>query len=83
MLEPRQTNCTTLKASKTTQTQAKNHPCRLSNGTNPQENLEASQSVQSKKGGEDPDLLLSWGKSKPSCKSLSGMKECCFGFTQL
>jgi hypothetical protein len=45
--------------------------------------LEASQSVQSKKGGEDPDLLLSCGKSKPSCKSLSGMKEYCFGFKQL
>jgi hypothetical protein len=29
----------------------------------------ASQSVQSKKGGEDPDLLLSWRDSEVSCKS--------------
>ena len=59
MLEPRQTNCTTLTASKTTQTQAINHPCRLSNGTNPQEKFVAAQSIQSKKGREDPDFLLS------------------------
>jgi hypothetical protein len=28
----------------------------------------ASQSIQSKKGGEDPDLLLSWGSPETPCE---------------
>jgi hypothetical protein len=32
------------------------------------EKFVASQSIQSKKGGEDPDLLLSWGSPETPCE---------------